>query len=124
MVHTRYFEIPDGEYCIAPMADFFNHGGGAGNDIAYVNEEGNCYAYSTRDVPAGQLLRVCYGGPTNPSNLLARYGFLDESSPGTFCKYVVANPSQEVFNLGYPGQMLFYKRWRHRRQGVGSFVVG
>jgi len=109
VVHTRYLELPGGEFALVPMADFFNHGGAEDID-AYItyDEEGNCYAYSTRNVPAGQALRVCYGDSTNPSQLLARYGFLDESSPATFCKYTITNPSYEIFNMGYPSQMLFY----------------
>eukprot|EP00568_Trieres_chinensis_P002291 CAMPEP_0183294232 /NCGR_PEP_ID=MMETSP0160_2-20130417/2649_1 /TAXON_ID=2839 ORGANISM="Odontella Sinensis, Strain Grunow 1884" /NCGR_SAMPLE_ID=MMETSP0160_2 /ASSEMBLY_ACC=CAM_ASM_000250 /LENGTH=210 /DNA_ID=CAMNT_0025455513 /DNA_START=146 /DNA_END=778 /DNA_ORIENTATION=- len=101
--------MPDGDICLAPMADFFNHGAEENAYITY-DEEGNCYAYSTCDVPAGQPLQICYGDPTNPSNLLARYGFLDESSPATFCKIVINNSSPELVNMGYdPSRMLFYK---------------
>jgi len=73
------------------------------------DEEGNCYAYSTRDVPAGQQLRLCYGDPTNPSQLLAKYGLLDESSPGTYCKWIAEEASSEMFDMGYPSRMLFYQ---------------
>jgi len=111
IVHTRYFTVPNnGDVCIVPMADFFNHGGVEEEEvnISY-DDNGNCFAYSNYDITAGQPLRICYGDPTNPSNLLARYGFLDESSPATFCKYVIPNPSQEVLELGYdPSRMLFY----------------
>mmetsp|Transcript_2760 Transcript_2760/g.5002 ORF Transcript_2760/g.5002 Transcript_2760/m.5002 type:complete len:450 (-) Transcript_2760:130-1479(-) len=108
VVHTRYLEMPDGGICLVPMADFFNHGGAETDVYISYDEQGNCYAYSTRDVPAGQPLRICYGDPTNPSNLLARFGFLDESSPGTFCKITIDNPSPELINMGYPSLMLFY----------------
>ncbi|KAL7480410.1 hypothetical protein ACHAW6_006100 [Cyclotella cf. meneghiniana] len=108
VVFTRYMELPNGDLCLVPMADFFNHGGANANAYITFDEEGNCYAYTSCDVPAGQALEICYGDPTNPSSLLARYGFLDESSPATFCKYIINNPSFEVYNLGYPSRMLFY----------------
>jgi len=62
------------------------------------------------DVPAGQPLRICYGDTTNPSRLLARYGFLDASAyGGTFCKIVVDEPSLELLDMGCdPSRMLFY----------------
>jgi len=109
VVHTRYQETTGGDYALIPMADMFNHGGADYVD-AYISydDEGNCYAYSTRDVPAGRPLKVCYGDPTNPSKLLARYGFLDESSSATFCKWMAEEPSSELYQLGYPNQMLFY----------------
>ena len=109
VVNTRSLEMPSGDYCLVPMADYFNHGGydEIGVSISY-DEEGNCYAYSTRDVPAGSLLKISYGDSTNPSKLLARYGFLDDSSPATYCKYIIDGPSPEVTNMGYPDQMLFY----------------
>jgi hypothetical protein len=53
---------------------------------------------------------MSYGDPTNPSLLLARYGFLDQSSPATFCKILPSHISQEMKNLGYAhDRMLFYK---------------
>lgn len=59
------------------------------------------------------LLKLVYSSrvidPTNPSKLLAQFGFLDESSPATFCKYIIKDPSQEIMNMGYDhSQMLFY----------------
>ena len=107
VVYTRYFEN-EGELCLVPMMDYFNHGGVNANAYVMFDEEGNCYAYSTTDVGAGQPLEICYGDPTNPSNLLARYGFLDESSSATFCKYIISNPTYEHYNLGYPSQTVFY----------------
>lgn len=74
--------------------------------------EGNFYAYATYDVPAGSILRVSYtaGDNTNPSFLFARYGFLDESAPATFCKIMMDDPSPELVTMGYdPSRMLFYK---------------
>ena len=53
---------------------------------------------------------MSYGDPTNPSYLLARYGFLDETSPASFCKIMIKNPSQELQDMGYDqSRMLFYK---------------
>jgi hypothetical protein len=53
---------------------------------------------------------MSYGDPTNPSFLLARYGFLDKSSPATFCKILPSHISEEMKNLGYAhNRMLFYK---------------
>jgi len=109
IVYTRCFDTPDGDARIVPMADFLDHGTFPEVEISY-DEEGNCYAYSTYDIPAGSPLRISYGDPTNPSYLFARYGFLDESSPATFCKIMIDNPSQELQNLGYDhSRMLFYK---------------
>lgn len=109
VVYTRMMMMPDGDYCLCPMADYFNHIGGDVVDASITfDEEGNCYAYSTRNLQAGQSLLICYGDSTNPSYLMAKYGFLDESSPATFCKYVISNPSNELYNMGYPTQMLFY----------------
>ena len=64
----------------------------------------------TKDVPANSPLRMSYGDSTNPSLLLARYGFLDESSPATFCKILPSHVSDEMKNLGYAhDRLLFYK---------------
>ncbi|KAL7528092.1 hypothetical protein ACHAXR_002264 [Thalassiosira sp. AJA248-18] len=109
VVHTRCLEMPNGDFCLAPNGDFFNHGGAETDIYITYDDEGNYYAYSTHDVPAGQILRICYGDPTNPSNLLASYGFLDESSPATFCKFIINNPSPELINMGYDhSRMVFY----------------
>ena len=65
-------------------------------------------AYTTKDVPAGSPLRMSYGDPTNPSVFLATYGFLDETSPSSFCKLM--NLEQEMNDLGVDfNRMLFYK---------------
>ena len=74
------------------------------------DEEGGCSVYTTTDVPAGSPLRMSYGDPTNPSKLFAKYGFLDESSPATFCKMINIRPNQELLDLGYDfSRMLFYQ---------------
>lgn len=74
------------------------------------DEAGNCVAYTTQDVPAGSPLSISYGDPTNPSLLFAMYGFLDETSPATFCKITNITPTEELRNLGFDfSKMLFYK---------------
>lgn len=109
VVYTRGFDTPDGDFKIAPMADMFNHGTETEVELRW-DDEGNAYVYTTTDVAAGSPLRMSYGDPTNPSHLLARYGFLDESSPATFCKIMITKPSQELVNLGYDhSRMLFFK---------------
>ena len=85
IVYTRAFNANDGSLNIVPMGDYFNHG--TENEIwSTYDEAGNCYVQATKDVPANSPLRMSYGDATNPSFLLARYGFLDETSPATFCK--------------------------------------
>ena len=124
IAYTRSFEVPnynnDNEESsqidlpdlrIVPMVDSFNHGASPEVVVGY-DEEGNCYAQTTQDVPAGSPLRVSYGDPTNPSFLLARYGFLDESSPATFCKFMIpkSEHTNQLKDMGYaPNRMLFYK---------------
>ena len=107
VVYTRCVENPGGDMVIVPMADYFNHGAEPNVYITY-DEVGNSYVYTARDIQAGEPLVLSYGDSTNPSNLMARYGFLDDSSPATFCKYVIDNPTYEMFTLGYPSSMLFY----------------
>ena len=112
VTYTRSFPIADGgtgDVQIVPMADMFNHGTQTEIEVR-TDDEGYCYAHTTYDVPAGSPLRMSYGCPTNPSLLFARFGFLDESSPATFCKIMIDNPSQELINMGYDqSRMLFYK---------------
>lgn len=108
VVNTRCFEMPNGDYYIAPMADYFNHGGYEVDVYITFDGEENCYAYSVRDLPAGSPLRISYGDSTNPSKLLAKYGFLDDSCPASYCKYIIDGPDQMVKNMGYPDQMVFY----------------
>ena len=109
VVHTRYHETQGGDWCLVPMMDFFNHGGDQADVSINFDENGDCYVYTTRDVPAGSPLRIQYGDTTNPSLLLVRFGFLDESSPGTYCKWIAEEPSSEIYSLGYPNRMLFYQ---------------
>jgi len=111
VVYTRGFDTNNGsgDYCIAPMADMFNHATEANVELVY-DEYGNCYAQTTQDVPANSPLCMSYGDPTNPSYLLSHYGFLDQSSPATFCKILPSHVSEEMKSLGYAhNTMLFYK---------------
>jgi hypothetical protein len=111
IVYTRSFEIgDDGDLRIVPMGDYFNHGSNY-NEVEFAcDEQGNFFAQTTYDVPAGSPLRMSYGDPTNPSFLFARYGFLDESSPATFCKIFPPHINKDMEDLGYAqNRMLFYK---------------
>lgn len=108
VVYTRAVEANNGDLNICPVADYFNHGTDHEIWLTY-DADGNCYAQTTKDVPANSPLRMSYGDPTNPSFLLSRYGFLDDSSPATFCKIIPPYISDEMKNLGYAeNRMLFY----------------
>jgi len=125
IVYTRSFEANNGsgDLCIAPMADYFNHGTETEIMMGY-DEEGNCHVQTTEDVPAGSPLRMSYGDPTNPSFLLARYGFLDESSPATFCKYEPPHVNSELRDMGYAhNRMLFYKDTGDASQEVWDVLL-
>lgn len=88
----------------------FNHGSDYTEIEPSYDEEGNYYAYTTFDVPAGSPLRISYGDPTNPSFLFARYGFLEEDTPATFCKIIPAHINKDMEDLGYAeNKMLFFK---------------
>lgn len=103
---TRSIEMY-GERLIAPLADMFNHGTETEVEISY-DENGDCYAYAQYDIPAGSPLRISYGDPTDPTPLFARYGFLDESSPGTFCKLMKMRSEMEALGYTY-ANLLFYR---------------
>lgn len=110
VVYTRSFESEDGDLRIAPLGDMFNHGSDYTEISTCYDEDGNFYASTTYAVPAGCPLRMSYGDPTNPSFLFARYGFVDESSPATFCKIFPAHVNADMETLGYAqNKMLFYK---------------
>ena len=107
IVFTRSFG-PDDNKQIVPMGDMFNHGTETEVAVNY-NDDGSVAVYTTRDVPAGSPLRMSYGDPTNPSYFFSRYGFLDESSPATFCKLMLT-PTAQLKDMGYDySRMLFYK---------------
>eukprot|EP00579_Thalassiosira_antarctica_P002347 CAMPEP_0201872782 /NCGR_PEP_ID=MMETSP0902-20130614/5419_1 /ASSEMBLY_ACC=CAM_ASM_000551 /TAXON_ID=420261 /ORGANISM="Thalassiosira antarctica, Strain CCMP982" /LENGTH=423 /DNA_ID=CAMNT_0048399169 /DNA_START=70 /DNA_END=1341 /DNA_ORIENTATION=+ len=103
---TRSIEY-NGERMIAPMADMFNHGTETEVEISY-DGNGDCYAIASVDIPAGSPLRISYGDPTDPTPLFAKYGFLDESSPGTFCKLMHMRKEMEALGYTY-ANLLFYR---------------
>lgn len=108
-VHTRCQGEKGQEQKIALMADMFNHATETDVEVSF-DEAGNCNVFTTRDVPAGAPLRMSYGCPTNPSNFFATYGFLDESSPATFCKMMDIRSTPQLVDLGFDfSRMLFYK---------------
>merc|ERR1712032_546747 len=91
-------------------SQMFNHGSAYTEIDASYDEGGNYYAYTTYDVPAGSSLRVSYADPTNPSFLFARFGFLDEMTPATFCKLIPSHVNKDMEDLGYAeSKMLFYR---------------
>ena len=91
----------------------FNHGSDCTEIEESYDEQGNYYASTVYDVPAGSPLRKSYGDPTNPSFLFARYGFLDENTPATFCKLIPPHINKDMEELGYAeDRMLFYKDGR------------
>ena len=88
----------------------FNHIGDYDNQDVQLtfDDEWNCVVYATRHISAGSNLRFCYGDPTNPSLFFARYGFLDKSSPATFCK--ILHLQDEMYELQMDfSSLLFYK---------------
>lgn len=125
IAYTRSFPANDGtgDLRIVPVADLFNHGTESEIELAY-DEDGNCYAQTTRDVPAGSPLRMRYGDPTNPSFLFARYGFVDESSPATFCKIMIPHTNEQLVDMGYDhSRMLFYKTTGDASQEVWDVLL-
>ena len=109
IVYTRCWGTDGEETQIVPMADLFNHGEPAEAAIQY-DDQGNCNIYVKDGVPAGSPLRLSYGSPTNPSRLMATFGFLDETAPASFCKIMVVKPSQQIIDIGYDfSRMLFYR---------------
>ena len=108
-VVTTRCQGSDAEKFIAPMAEMFNHGTEHEVDF-YFDDQGNLYAYATKNIPAGSPLRMSCGCPTNPSQLFAKYGFLDETSPATFCKIMTIKPTEQLYDIGYGfDKMLFFK---------------
>jgi|EP00970_Alexandrium_tamarense_P012195 hypothetical protein len=111
-VYTRTYCHKDGQneddVALTPFADYFNHGTDTEVEVCF-DEEGNCMAYTTTDVAANSPLRISYGCPTNPSFLFARYGFLDQTCPATFCKMMDIPRTPENVNMGMDfSKMLFY----------------
>ena len=110
IVYTRSIETEDGDLQIVPMGDYFNHGSEFTEIESEYDDAGNYCAYTSYDVPAGSLLWISYADPRNPSHLLARYGFLDETCPATYCKLLPPTVNQDMLDLGYAhDRMLFYQ---------------
>lgn len=108
-MNTRCWGELGGEQKLVPMGDMFNHGTDVEVEITF-DDEGNCNAFTTYDVPAGSPLRMSYGCPTNPSHFFATYGFLDETSPATFCKIMNIQSTPQLVDIGFDfTRMLFYK---------------
>lgn len=99
-----------GQDCVIALgADFFNHGYPGNVALSYNQQSGECEVFLTRDVNPGEPLTFCYASPTNPSFLLAKYGFLNEENPTTYCKILYTNPSQKLIDIGYdPERMVIY----------------
>jgi len=109
VVHTRSIGKAGENKMIVPVADMFNHGTDIQAEIQF-DGNGNCLVYALQDVPAGAPLCVSYGCPTNPSRFFATYGFLDKSSPATFCKIMDIQSSPDLVKMGLNfSRMLFYK---------------
>jgi hypothetical protein len=125
-VYTRAYADKEGQgsdVTITPMGDMFNHGTETEIEV-YFDEGGNAMVYTTADVPANSPLRISYGCPTNPSFLFARYGFLDETSPATFCKMMDIPKTPENVDMGMDfSKMLFYHETGDISQEVMDVVL-
>mmetsp|Transcript_200 Transcript_200/g.460 ORF Transcript_200/g.460 Transcript_200/m.460 type:complete len:540 (+) Transcript_200:83-1702(+) len=111
IAYTRSVETEDGDLRIVPVADYFDHTSADYVEVqSSYDDAGNYYAYAPYDVEAGTPLRIRYADPRNPSHLLARYGFLDEESPATYCKLLPETVNEDMTDLGYAhDRMLFYR---------------
>jgi len=103
---TRSYSLSSSCRRIAPVVDYFNHDANPNLDIQY--DDYACTVYTTRDVQPGEALTVSLGDASNPSPLFATFGFLDESSPGTFCKLMDLQEDMKDMKLGFK-DLLFYK---------------
>lgn len=107
VVFTRSFPSEEGDLKIVPLADYLNHGCPDNVALCY-NENGDCEVILKEDIAPGSALTLSYGDATNPSVLLATYGFLNEVD-GTYCKILFTQPSQKLKDVGYDAEkMLFY----------------
>lgn len=101
----------------------FNHATETEIDFQF-DDQGNLYAMASRDIPAGSPLRMSYGCPTNPSQLFATYGFLDDTSPATFCKIMTINPTPQLIDIGFGfDKMLFYHETGEVSQEVWDVLL-
>jgi len=113
------------EYKIIPLADYFNHGSEYTEISSSYDNNGNYYAYTSYDVPAGSPLRISYAGTNvnNPSYLLARFGFLDEDTPATYCKLLPPTVNQDMLDLGYSYERMLFYRTGEVADEVSIFVI-
>ena len=102
---TRSTLVGTRELRIAPMADYCNHGAENEAEIKY-DQDGNCLVTATRDIQAGSPVRISLGEPKDPSPLFAKYGFLDETSPATYCKLL--HLKKEMEGLRYEFKDLLF----------------
>lgn len=123
VVTTRSVPSPkDDDVKIIPVVDMLNHGNPSNAELAY-DENGGCGVLLTSDVEPGQPLLLNYGDESNPSRLLAKYGFLADS-PTAFCKLYFPNPSRELIEVGYdPAQMLFNTQTGDVSQAVWDVLL-
>lgn len=115
---------PDGkdDWKIPPLIDCCNHAAVPNVELSY-DGDGNACLTSIVEIPAGSQLFVNYGDATNPSQLFARYGFLDESASATFCKYMIAKPTPQQVAMGYdPTLMLFSTQGQISEQVYDVFL--
>jgi len=97
VVFTRYIEI-EGDVRIIPVADYFNYGYPENCQLRQNN--GNLEVVLLQDIiEPGTPLTIQYNGfsPTNPSRLLARYGFLnDDNTPVSQILYLLRIPFSQT----------------------------
>ena len=97
--------IPAVEKKISPLADMLNHGTYPNVEITY-DDQGNCMVTAMYDIPAGSPLTVSLGDPSNPSPMFATYGFLEDDTPGIFCKALEHEGEMQELGYGFK-DMLF-----------------
>jgi len=117
---TRSTEV-NGEYLIAPLVDYLNHGSDPEAQISF-DENGNCMVYAIKDVPTGYPIRLSYGDPRDPSPLFARYGFLDKAAPASFCKLIDLQKEMDELGLSFV-DLLFYKDSGEASPGVYDLLL-
>mmetsp|Transcript_31074 Transcript_31074/g.59028 ORF Transcript_31074/g.59028 Transcript_31074/m.59028 type:complete len:472 (+) Transcript_31074:55-1470(+) len=97
---TRFHEVwqPERAKVIGPVADMLNHSAEPNCEIT-VDYDGNVNVQALYDIPAGSLLTISLGDPTNPTPIFAQYGFLPQDCATIFCKAMHLDP--QIKELGY-----------------------
>lgn len=122
IVFTRSWVLANGDHQIVPVADMLNHGH-PGNVVFSNDGDGNGVVVLAENLPPGAPLYMSYGDPTNPSQFIATYGFLNDA-PATYCKFQISNPSKEMLDMGYDtSKMLFDTATGAIRQEVWDVVL-